>query len=67
MPAKATIRLDKEHKVEVEETRSEIVSAITALGAPRVPLVELTRADGSRVSINADRIRTISDHPSALG
>jgi hypothetical protein len=58
----STIRLDREHKVEVAETRQQIVNAVNALGTIRVPLVELTRPDGSKVSVNADRIRLIAEN-----
>lgn len=60
--AKSTIRFDLEHKLEVLEERSEILRLVRETGAPRVPLIELTRPDGSKVSANADQIRLIAEH-----
>jgi hypothetical protein len=61
MAVNAYVRFDREHKVEIEETPAEVVAAVTVLGAPRVPLVRLTRAGGKSVIVNADRIRSISE------
>ncbi len=60
MPVNAFLRFDREHKIEVEETPAQIIDAINALGAPRVPLVQLTRPGGRSVVVNAARIRSIS-------
>lgn len=55
------IRFDKEHKLEVSESASEIRQAIIACGSVFVPLVCVTRMDEQRVWVNGASIRELEE------
>jgi hypothetical protein len=60
--AKAIIRFDNDHKLDVIETPAELEDAINAATAEQsIPLIRVTRKDGSTSLVNAQTIRVISE------
>ena len=57
---KSLIIFDKEHKLEVSNTREEIRNAIAACTVPHIPLITLQDAHGEEIEINAAAIRLIN-------
>jgi hypothetical protein len=55
------IRFSEDHSVVVLESFAEIESRILAAEALRIPLFEVTRADGPKLLVNAGTIRTVSE------
>ncbi len=55
------ICFDKEHKLEVSESASEIRQAIIACGSVFVPLVCVTRMDEQKVWVNGASVRELEE------
>lgn len=58
----ATIRFDKDHRLEVNESAADIRQAIIGCGAVFNPLIEVTKTGTEeRLWVNGSQIREISD------
>jgi uncharacterized protein YlzI (FlbEa/FlbD family) len=55
------IRFSEDHSVVVLESFEEIEQRIRAAEASKIPLLEVTRADGPKLLVNAGTIRTVSE------
>jgi hypothetical protein len=55
------IRFSEDHSVVVLESFAEIERRIHEAEAARIPLFEVTRADGPKLLVNAGTIRTVSE------
>jgi uncharacterized protein YlzI (FlbEa/FlbD family) len=55
------IRFSEDHSVVVLESFEEIEGRIRAAEASKIPLFEVTRADGPKLLVNASMIRTVSE------
>jgi len=55
------IRFSEDHSVVVLESFEEIESRIRDAEASKIPLFEVTRADGPKLLVNAGTIRTVSE------
>jgi uncharacterized protein YlzI (FlbEa/FlbD family) len=55
------IRFSEDHSVVVLESFGEIEERIRAAESLRIPLFEVTRADGPKLLVNASTIRTVSE------
>ena len=55
------IRFSEDHSVVVLESFEEIEQRIRAAEAAKIPLFEVTRADGPKLLVNAGTIRTVSE------
>jgi uncharacterized protein YlzI (FlbEa/FlbD family) len=55
------IRFSEDHSVVVLESFAEIEKRIREAEAGRIPLFEVTRADGPKLLVNAGTIRTVSE------
>lgn len=54
------IRFDREHSLEVTEDIAAVERAIETAGDVPVPLISLTRKNGTPVLVNARGIRTLA-------
>jgi hypothetical protein len=55
------IRFSEDHSVVVMESFEEIEQRIRAAETAKIPLFEVTRADGPKLLVNASTIRTVSE------
>ena len=55
------IRFGDDHYIAVQEEFAEIRQRIEESESARMPLFEATRVDGTRMLLNANEIRTISE------
>jgi uncharacterized protein YlzI (FlbEa/FlbD family) len=55
------IRFSEDHSVVVLESFAEIEKRIREVEAAKIPLFEVTRADGPKLLVNAGTIRTVSE------
>jgi uncharacterized protein YlzI (FlbEa/FlbD family) len=55
------IRFSEDHSVVVLEDFAEITKRIRAAETEKLPLFEVTRADGPKLLVNASTIRTVSE------
>jgi uncharacterized protein YlzI (FlbEa/FlbD family) len=55
------IRFSEDHSVVVLESFEEIEKRIREAEAAKIPLFEVTRADGPKLLVNAGAIRTVSE------
>jgi hypothetical protein len=55
------IRFSEDHSVVVLESFEEIGERIREAETSKIPLFEVTRADGPRLLVNASTIRTVSE------
>jgi uncharacterized protein YlzI (FlbEa/FlbD family) len=55
------IRFSEDHSVVVLESFEEIERRIGEAEAGKIPLFEVTRADGPKLLVNASTIRTVSE------
>jgi uncharacterized protein YlzI (FlbEa/FlbD family) len=55
------IRFSEDHSVVVLESFEEIEQRIRVAETAKVPLFEVTRADGPKLLVNASTIRTVSE------
>ena len=55
------IRFSEDHSVVVLESFEEIEQRIREAEAAKIPLFEVTRADGPKLLVNAGTIRTVSE------
>jgi uncharacterized protein YlzI (FlbEa/FlbD family) len=55
------IRFSEDHSVVVLESFTEIEKRIREAESAKIPLFEVTRADGPKLLVNASSIRTVSE------
>ncbi len=54
---------DDDHKMQVAETREQVVNAIGGCTTPHIPLIDLHAPNGQPVNVNVNHVRVIEEVP----
>jgi hypothetical protein len=55
----AVLVFDNDHKMQVAETREQVLNAIGSCTTPHIPLIELRAPNGQPVNVNVNHLRVI--------